>query len=310
MGDGLRGLAARRALAVLPVLVGVSVLSFAMLRLVPGDPASILGGTQATEAELAGIRQEYGLDQALVVQYGRYVGRALRGDLGISIRTRDPVGRLLLDGLRLTLVLAGLSVGLALALGIPAGVLAATRPNSFLDVLTMVGALVGISMPVFWYGLVLMFVFAGVLRWLPAGGVGSLRHLVLPVVVLGTGGMGVIARLTRTAMLEVMGQDLVRTARAKGLTERGVVLRHALWNALNPVLTVVGLQFGFLLGGSVLTETVFALPGIGRIMVTAIFSRDYPVVQGGILLVATTFVLINFLTDLAYAVVNPRLREA
>lgn len=310
MGGDFRGLVARRALAVVPVLVGVSIVSFLMLHLIPGDPAAILGGTQATEAELAGIRQEHGLDQPLALQYLRYLGRTLRGDLGISIRTRDPVGRLLLDGLRLTLALAGLSVGLALALGIPAGVLAATRPNSFLDVLTMVGALVGISMPAFWYGLVLMFVFAGVLRWLPAGGVGSLRHLVLPVVVLGTGGMGVIARLTRTAMLEVMGQDLVRTARAKGLPERRVVLRHALWNALNPVLTVVGLQFGFLLGGSVLTETVFALPGIGRIMVTAIFSRDYPVVQGGILLVATTFVVINCLTDLAYAVVNPRLREA
>jgi peptide/nickel transport system permease protein len=310
MMDGLRGLVVRRATAVLPVLLGVSVLSFAMLRVIPGDAAVILGGPQATEAELVGIRREYGLDQPLLVQYLRYAGRVARGDLGVSIRTRDPVRQLLVDGLGVTLTLATLSLALAVTLGIPAGVVAARRPNSVIDVLTMAGALLGVSMPVFWYGLVLLFVFAGALRWLPAGGVGSVKHLVLPVVVLGTAGMGVIARLTRTAMLEVMHQDFVRTARAKGLAERQVVLRHALWNALNPVLTVVGLQFGFLLGGSVLTETVFALPGIGRIMVNAVFSRDYPVVQGGILLVGTMFVLINFLTDLAYVLVNPRLREA
>jgi len=309
MMDGLRGLVVRRAMAVVPVLLGVSVLSFAMLHVIPGDAAVILGGPQATEAELVGIRREHGLDQPLLVQYVRYVGHVARGDLGISIRTRDPVRQLLVDGLGVTLTLASLSLALALTLGIPAGVVAARRPNSLIDVLTMAGALLGVSMPAFWYGLVLLFVFAGALRWLPAGGVGGVQHLVLPVVVLGTAGMGVIARLTRTAMLEVMRQDFVRTARAKGLAERQVLLRHALWNALNPVLTVVGLQFGFLLGGSVLTETVFALPGIGRIMVNAVFSRDYPVVQGGILLVGAVFVLINFLTDLAYALVNPRLRE-
>jgi peptide/nickel transport system permease protein len=308
MAGGLRGLVARRAVAVLPVLFGVSVLSFAMLHLIPGDPAAVLGGAQATEAELAGIRRDHGLDQPLLVQYVRYLGRLLRGDLGVSIRTRDPVGGLLLESLGLTLALAGLSLVVAVVLGISAGVLAAVRPNSLVDVLTMVGALVGVSMPAFWYGLVLLFLFAGTLRWLPAGGVGGPQHLILPVVVLGTAGMGVIARLTRTAMLEVLHQEYVRTARAKGLGEWGVVLRHGLWNALNPVLTVVGLQFGFLLGGSVLTETVFALPGIGRIMVTAIFSRDYPVVQGGMLMVASAFVLINLLTDVAYAVVNPRLR--
>jgi peptide/nickel transport system permease protein/oligopeptide transport system permease protein len=299
---------ARRALAVLPVLFGVSVLTFAMLHLIPGDPAAILGGAQATEDELAGIRRDHGLDRPLAVQYARYLGRLLRGDLGVSIRTRDPVAGLLLGGMGLTLALAALSIVLAVGLGVAAGVLAAVRPNSVIDVLTMLGALVGVSMPVFWYGLILLFVFAGTLRWLPAGGVGGFQHLVLPVVVLGTAGMGVIARLTRAAMLEVLGQEYVRTARAKGLAEWRVVLRHGLWNALNPVLTVVGLQFGFLLGGSVLTETVFALPGIGRIMVTAIFSRDYPVVQGGMLLVAAVFVLVNLLTDVAYAVVNPRLR--
>jgi ABC-type dipeptide/oligopeptide/nickel transport system permease component len=306
---GPRGLLARRALSTLPVLLGVSILSFGLLRLLPGDPAVVLGGTQASEPELEEIRREHALDQPVAVQYGRFLLRALHGDLGRSIRTRQPVAAMLGGALALTVVLATVSVGLALVVGVTTGVVAARRANSAVDVLTMLAALTGVSMPVFWSGLLLLLVFAGWLGWLPAGGYGRPAHLVLPVVALGLGGAGAIARLTRGAMLETLGQDYVRTARAKGLPESAVVVSHALRNALNPVLTVVGLQFGFLLGGSVLTETVFALPGIGRVMVTALLSRDYPVVQGGMLLVAGVFVVVNFLTDVGYALLDPRLRE-
>jgi peptide/nickel transport system permease protein len=252
----------RRIAYLVPVLLGVSIVSFSLLHLIPGDPAVVLAGVGARPEDLAGIRAEYGLDQPLPVQYANYVSRAMRGDLGISIRTRDPVARTLGQRLQLTFQLTLLSMVLSIMLGVFAGVVAATHHNSWIDTSIMVSALAGVSVPGFWLGLLLLVVFAGGLRWFPAGGSGTPMHLVLPAVVLGTGGAAVIARMTRSSMLEVIRQDYLRTLRANGVSERIVIYRHALRNALNPVITVVGLQFGFLLGGAVIVESVFALPGV------------------------------------------------
>ena len=302
------GYTLRRIAYLVPVIVGVSLVSFGLLRFIPGDPAVVLAGVGATEADLQGIRQEYGLDQPVPVQYVAYIGKALRGDLGISIRTRDPVSRTLFQRLQLTVQLTLLSMLISVSLGVFAGVVAATRHNTWVDTAIMVTSLAGISLPGFWLGLILLVVFAGMLHWLPAGGSGTPLHLILPAIVLGTSGAAVIARMTRGSMLDVIRQDYLRTLRANGVSEQLIVYKHALRNALNPVITVVGLQFGFLLGGAVIVESVFALPGVGALMVNAIFNRDYPVVQGGMLVIATLFVLVNLGTDLLYGLVNPRIR--
>ncbi len=299
---------ARRVLLLIPVLLGVSLASFGLLQLVPGDPALVLAGEEATEEVLARIRQEHGLDRPLPVQFLVYLRNAVRGNLGVSIQSRQPVATLIGQRFPFTLRLALLAILVSAALGVVAGVVAATRRNSAVDLVALLGSLVGISMPIFWLGLLAILVFAVRLHWFPAGGSGTAAHLVLPAVVLGAASSGVIARMTRASMLEVLRQDYVRTARAKGVRERAVVYRHALKNAMIPILTVFGLEFGYNLGGAVLTETVFSLPGAGRLIVEGIFARDYPVVQGAMLVVATTFVLVNLLTDLAYALVDPRIR--
>jgi ABC-type dipeptide/oligopeptide/nickel transport system permease component len=298
----------RRIVMLLPVLFGVTLVSFSLLHLVPGDPAEVLGGQEASKADIDRIRKEYGLDQPLVVQYARFVGNAVRGDLGISIQSRHPVRELLLQRLSFTLQLALASVLVAAALGLLAGIVSSTRQYSFFDTASMLGALFGISMPIFWLGLLLILVFAAKLQWLPSGGTGSIRHLIMPAIALGSASAAVIARMTRASMLEVTRQDYIRTARATGYRERVIIFRHALKNAMIPVLTVFGLEFGSMLGGAVLTETVFSLPGIGRLLVEGIFARDYPVVQGAMILVASTFVLVNLLTDVAYAFFDPRIR--
>jgi ABC-type dipeptide/oligopeptide/nickel transport system permease component len=298
----------RRIVMLIPVLFGVTLVSFSLLHLVPGDPAEVLGGQEASKADIDRIRKEYGLDQPLVVQYVHFVGNAVRGDLGISIQSRHPVRELLLQRLAFTLQLALASVLVAAALGLLAGIISSTRQYSFFDTASMLGALFGISMPIFWLGLLLILVFAANLQWLPSGGTGSIRHLILPAIALGSASAAVIARMTRASMLEVTRQDYIRTARATGYRERVVIFRHALKNAMIPVLTVFGLEFGSMLGGAVLTETVFSLPGIGRLLVEGIFARDYPVVQGAMILVASTFVLVNLLTDVAYAFFDPRIR--
>jgi len=298
----------RRIVMLIPVLFGVTLVSFSLLHLVPGDPAEVLGGQEATKADIDRIRKEYGLDQPLVVQYARFVGNAMRGDLGISIQSRHPVRELLLQRLAFTLQLALASVLVAAAIGLLAGIISSTRQYSFFDTASMLGALFGISMPIFWLGLLLILVFAAKLQWLPSGGTGSIRHLILPAIALGSASAAVIARMTRASMLEVTRQDYIRTARATGYRERVIIFRHALKNAMIPVLTVFGLEFGSMLGGAVLTETVFSLPGIGRLLVEGIFARDYPVVQGAMILVASTFVLVNLLTDVAYAFFDPRIR--
>ncbi len=298
----------RRLLMLVPVLFGVTLVAFSLLHMVPGDPAEVLGGQEATKEDLERIRREFGLDQPLAVQYVRFVGNAVRGELGISIQTRHNVRELLLQRLGFTLQLSLVSILIAAALGLLAGIVSATRQYSIFDTSSMLAALFGISMPIFWLGLLLILVFSVKLRLLPSGGTGELRHLVLPAIALGSASAALIARMTRASMLEVTRQDYIRTARATGYSERVVVFRHALKNAMIPVLTVVGLEFGTMLGGAVLTETVFSLPGIGRLLVEGIFARDYPVVQGAMILVATTFVLVNLLTDIAYAFFDPRIR--
>jgi peptide/nickel transport system permease protein len=298
----------KRLAMLIPVLLGVTLVSFSLLQIVPGDPAVLLAGEDANPDFIEAVRKEYGFDQPLYVQYFRFISHAVQGDFGISIRNREPVINLLKQRFAFTVQLSFLSILIAAAIGLVAGVISATRQYSIFDNLSMLGALFGISMPIFWLGLLLMLVFSVELRWLPAGGAGGLKHMILPAVALGAASAAVIARMTRASMLEVVRQDYIRTARANGLHEWVVIYKHALKNAMIPVITVFGLEFGYMLGGAVLTETVFSLPGVGRLMVEGIFQRDYSVVQGSMLLVAATFVLVNLLTDIAYALVDPKIR--
>ena len=300
---------ARRVLAVVPVLFGVTLAVFSMLFLVPGDPVKMMLAEFVTMPDqIARMRAELHLDEPIVVQYGRFVGGAIRGDLGTSIRSRRPVTTEIGENVGSTMLLAATAMVVAVAVGVPLGLIAALSRNSWLDVGSMAVALLGVSMPSFWLGLLLIFVFSLHLAWFPATGGGDLAHLVLPALTLGTIASAIIARLTRSSMLEVLGQDYVRTARAKGLAWWGVVVRHALKNALIPVITIFGLQFGNLLAGAVIVETVFSRPGLGRLIVGGILAKDFPLVQGTVLFIATAYVLINVLVDVAYAVVDPRIR--
>ncbi|OLA99330.1 MAG: hypothetical protein AUG01_13780 [Candidatus Rokubacteria bacterium 13_1_20CM_2_69_58] len=314
----MRRYLARRLLLLVPVLAGVSVVIFMVLHLSPGDPVEIMLGSQATQEDRARLRAELGLDQPLHVQYGRWLGHVARGDLGRSLWMKRPVLDEVLGRFKATLVLTGTALLLSSLAGVALGVASAIRPNSVLDRLSAVASLFGASMPTFWLGIVLMVIFALWLGWLPASGMyaayggGDLRdllaHLVLPAVTLAAASVTIIARLTRATMLETLGQDYIRTARAKGVVERAVVLRHGLKNALIPIVTVVGVQAGYLLGGAVLTETVFAWPGVGTLMVQGILARDFPLVQGCVLVVALSFVLVNLAVDLLYAWLDPRIR--
>lgn len=297
----------KRLLASLFVLLGISLLLFVMLRSLPGDPAVVLAGELATNEDIVLIRQELGLDQPIYVQYGRFLNRLIHLDLGRSARTQDPVIEDIMTRLPNTLVLAVTATFLACLMGIPAGVLAAVRPHSWIDYLATSSALFGISMPVFWLGLMMVILFSVILKWLPAGGTGGILHLIMPSLSLAAFLIAFIARMTRASMLEVLSQDYITTARSKGLSEQVVIFRHALRNALIPIITVIGLQFGRLLGGAVLTETVFAWPGIGRLLVNSISARDYPMVQGIILTFGLMFVLVNIIVDLSYAVIDPRI---
>ncbi|MCX7602322.1 MAG: ABC transporter permease [Meiothermus sp.] len=299
---------ARRLLTVIPTLLGVLLAVFLMVRLAPGDPAQLLAGEFATPETLADIRQRFGLDQPWHVQLALYAANVARGDLGQSVRTRKPVSYELSQYFPNTLRLTLGAMLVALLIGIPAGILAALRPGTILDLLAMLGALIGVSMPVFWFGLMAILIFSVQLGWFPVAGTGTLWHLVLPAITLGTGTAAILARMTRSAMLEVLSQDYIRTARAKGLAGRVVVFKHALRNALIPVVTITGLQFGGLLEGAVITETVFAWPGIGQLLVGSILARDYPVVQGAVLLIAVAFILINLVVDLLYGAIDPRIR--
>jgi ABC-type dipeptide/oligopeptide/nickel transport system permease component len=299
----------RRALVAGPTLLGVATVIFSLLRLLPGDPATVIAGPTATPEAIFNIRHQLGLDLPLWQQYVGFLGRLLRGDLGISTRTGSPVLQEIFTRAPFTVELAVTSLVLAIVIGVAAGVVAATRRNTGADLGISGGAVFGVSMPTYWLGLMLIIVFAVHLRVLPAAGADrGPVSLVLPAVTLALFSMGLVARQTRSAMLEVLGQDFVRTARAKGAGRPVVLVRHALRNALLPIVTTIGLQFGALLGGAVLTESVFAWPGVGRLLVDSIGSRDYPVVQGVVLLLSLSFIAINLLTDLLYAYVDPRIR--
>lgn len=297
----------KRLLLSIPVIFGVAFMVFAMVRVVPGDPARIIAGEAATQEIVEGIRKDMGLDRPLLSQFATFMGNVLRGDFGRSVRSRAPVAGEIAARLPNTIRLATAGLFVAVVVGVSAGIISAIRPYSWMDTVVMLVALAGLSMPVFWSGLMLILIFAVWLGWLPAVGTGGMAHLVLPAVTLGMSTAAIIARMSRSSMLEVLRSDYIRTARAKGLGEAAVVNRHAFRNALIPVITVVGLQMGTLLSGAVLTETVFAWPGIGRLLVEGILARDYPIVQASVLVVAMAFVMVNLMVDVLYAVVDPRI---
>lgn len=326
----------RRLLTIIPVLLGVSILVFGFLRLIPGDPAQVMLGERATPENIARVREQLGLNKPIYEQYLIFISNALRGDLGRSVLRGEPVTQEIVRRFPATIELALSAILVAILVGIPAGIISAVRRGSLLDAASMLLALTGVSMPIFWLGLMLILLFSVILHWFPTGGrmeagtsfvpitnlllldsllkgdleffVQTLKHLALPAIALGSIPMAIIARMTRSSMLEVLSQDYIRTAHAKGLHERAVIIRHALRNAWLPVITVVGLQVGRLLSGAILTETVFSWPGIGRWLVDAIYARDYPIVQGVTLFIAMVFVGVNLVVDILYAWVDPRVK--
>jgi len=322
---------ARRLLLFIPVILGVLLIVFLTVRLVPGDPATVLLGPEGTDAERARITHLLGLDKSLATQFGIYLRNVLRGDFGRSIFLGSDVLELILIALPATLELAVLALIITVMVAVPLGVLAAVRANTLIDYAATLLALLGVSMPLFWFGVLAILLFSLQLGWLPSFGRGpglfpslgallaggspgdvwsALKHALLPSLTLAFGSIALVARLVRSAMLEVIRLDYVRTARAKGLAERKVINKHALRNALLPVVTVIGLQFGTLLGGAVITETIFAWPGLGRLIVGAISQRDFPVIQGGVIFVAIAVSIVNLLVDLSYALINPKIRYA
>ncbi len=308
----------KRLIAMLPVLVLVSLIVFTITHLTPGDPALIMLGEEATPQALTALRHELGLDQPLPVQYLVWLSHVLRGDLGRSIRTNQPVSEAIMQRLPVTLELTILAMLISMMAAIPAGIISATRRNSASDLISTTLALLGISMPSFFLAILLIFVFSLKARWLPPMGYTpfqkgvweNLRGMILPAITLGTAAMAIVARLTRSTLLEALQQDYIRTARAKGLREQAVIYSHALKNAMIPIMTILGLQIGFLLGGAVITETIFALPGVGRLVVASIFERDFPLVQGVVLFLALMHLVVNLIVDLLYAYLDPRIRMA
>ncbi|MGQ0572288.1 MAG: ABC transporter permease [Armatimonadota bacterium] len=298
----------RRLIGTIPVLVVATTLAFLGLQLIPGDPVNLMLGGVPTSLELReNLRKKFGLDQPVYMQYVNFVGRALRGDLGISFRTRQPVTEVIKEQLPATLELAAGGMLIGIVFGMSMGVLAGIRPNSLLDSALMVAAIVGISMPGYWTAMLLIYVFGLKLGWVPIVG-GGLAALILPSIVVGSFAVGDIARLVRSSIVEVRNEDYIRTARAKGLPEQRVVLRHALRNAMIPVVTLIGLQLGLFVGGGVITETVFARQGIGKLLVDAILEKDYAVVQAIILMITSAYVIANFTVDILYSALDPRIR--
>ena len=306
--SGLAGYVVKRLVGMVVLLFGVTVVVFFMMYLAPGDVTAMLAANAPSAEQVTALRREFGLDLPLPVQYGRFLTRALRGDLGDSWVDRRPVMPQVFDALGYTLRLAVAALGLSVVVGGVGGILAAVRRGSVTDEVVLTTTLVGISVPVFVTGLLLIYAFAFQFRWFPTSGAGSWRHLVLPAVTLASFLVAYNVRMIRACVLEVLRQDYVRTARAKGLREAVVVGRHALRNALVPVVTVIGLQVGLLIGGSVITETVFAYPGVGQLVVSAISARDTPLVQGCVLVTASGFILVNLLVDVSYVLIDPRIR--
>ncbi len=325
----------KRLLMLIPVLLGTSIIAFSLIHLAPGDPARTIAGEHASQRTINAIREKYGLDKPLYIQYGIWLNRALHGDMGRSIVSNEYVTKEILDRFPNTFELTFFAMILAIAIGAMAGIISASKQYSALDYTFMGIALFGISMPVFWLGIMLMMIFGVYLRWLPIGGrinilipfhritgfylldsiitgnfaalISTLRYLILPSTALATIPMATIARVSRSSMLEVLRQDFIRTERAKGLSERVVIYKHAVRNAMIPVITVIGLNFGLLLAGAILTETVFSWPGIGRYVVNAVRMRDYPAVQGCVLFFAFFFVIVNLITDILYVYIDPRI---
>ncbi|MGA7671899.1 MAG: ABC transporter permease [Nitrolancea sp.] len=298
----------KRLLALIPVLLGVSLIIFGIMKLIPGDAAEVIVGTSGTAADVANMREVLGLNKPIYVQYWYFISRATTGDFGDSTQTGRPALKEFVSRVRPTAELAGAAMLIAIVFGMLTGIVSAVLQYSVWDYLVTLVSLIGVSVPIFWFGLMLMLLFSVWLGWLPATGSGSLSRLIMPALTLGSASTAIIARQMRSGLLEVLHQDYVRTARAKGLMEWVVIARHAVRNALIPTVTVVGLQFGYLLGGSVLTETVFARPGVGSFLVNSIQARDIPVVQATIMMLAVAFLVVNLLVDLLYAVLDPRIR--
>ncbi|GED63144.1 nickel ABC transporter permease [Lysinibacillus fusiformis] len=297
----------KRLAQIIPVTLGVTLVVFLIMQMIPGDPAIILAGEGASQETVNELRENLGLNKPLATQYTDYIKNLLQGDMGHSLKNNQPVFEEITARLPITIELAFYSILITIVLGLIAGIISAIRPYSFMDVGLMIVALLGISLPSFWLGILLMYVFSVQLHWLPVAGWDSAKHIILPAVTLGAGGAAIVARMTRSSMLEVVNQDYIRTAKAKGLKGYIIILKHALRNALIPVITVVGLQFGSLLGGTVLVESVFAVNGLGRMIVDAIRTRDIPIVQGGVLVASLIFVFINLFVDILYRIFNKRM---
>jgi len=312
------GYVLRRLVALLPVLLIVSTVGFFLIYLTPGDPAAVMLGPDATAEEIQNLRTQMGLNRPLHIQLLHWYSRTLRGDLGDSIFLQRPVRQAIIERLEPTALLTLLALAVAIAIGVPAGVVSAVRRNSWMDQVAMGVALFGVSVPGFWLGLNLILFFSVYLGLFPVAGyvpvaqsvAGAVRSLVLPALTLGIGGSALIARMTRSSMLEVLGQDFVRTARAKGNQERRVILRHALRNAMIPTVTVIGLALGGLLAGAIVTETVFVLPGVGRLVINSVARRDYPVIQGVLMFIASIYVVVNLFIDVIYVYLDPRVKYA
>jgi len=302
----------RRVGLMIFILLGVSIITFSMMYIVPGDPAEIIAieqhGVEVTWETIEHVRTKYGLDQPVYVQYFNWLINVLQGDFGYSYRTDRPVLNEILARLPATMQLAIAGTLLSLTIAIPIGIISATKQYSVIDNLSMTGALIGVSMPNFWLGLLLILFFSLYLDWLPVFGRGGIEHLILPAITLGTGMAAITTRLTRSSMLEVIRQDYITTAKAKGLSEKIIIWNHALKNALIPVVTVIGLQFGGLLEGAVIVETIFAWPGVGRLLVDSIFARDFVMIQGCVFFMAVIYVLVNLMVDISYAYLDPRIR--
>jgi ABC-type dipeptide/oligopeptide/nickel transport system permease component len=298
----------RRLILIIPILIGVSLISFFIIHLIPGDPARVIAGQGATSEDIALIREEFGLDKPLTEQYFAFVGGIFSGKMK-SISSQQPVIDEITPRFWNTVQLATFGIIVATVFGILLGIIAATHKNTFVDNLSMGFSLIGVSMPIFWLGLLLIMLFSVALNWLPAGGKDSFISFILPGITLGLPSAAIIARMTRASMLEIVNQDFIRTAISNGIPQKTIIYKYTLKNAMIPVVTVVGLQFGYMLGGAVLTESVFGWPGLGRLVVQSIFTRDYPIVQSGILLIAMSFVFVNLAVDLLYAAIDPRLRR-
>lgn len=298
----------KRILYSIPLIIGVTLVIFAITRILPGDPARVIAGPLAPAEEVARITRRFGLDQPLYTQYYIYIRDLFAGDMGSSLRTGNPVSFEIFVRLPNTMMLIVASLFFATLFGVPLGVLAASKRNSLFDFIGTIVAMVGISMPVFWSGLLLILLFAVILQWLPAGGFGSFRHFIMPVFTLSFFNLANIMRVTRSSMLEILQQDYIRTAHSKGLVDRKVIYKHGLRNALIPIVTLLGLQFGALLGGTILTETVFAWPGMGRLLIDSIFARDYTVLQGTVFIFSIIIVITNLLVDFSYGFIDPKVR--